>query len=100
MAEAREIYDNLEEITLGYLDMLRGRATIVEMDKRIIKCERSWAIIAFYTIREERGKNNPKVSLRRYRKIGGGWRLHTEINMSLKDFNAIRSLSDFATLGT
>lgn len=82
MAEAREYFETVEEITLGYTDA-QGIETLRQVGKSVLEKRGNWALVLFDTQwRHKDGSYRPKLALHRYRKSGGGWRRHSSVTLT------------------
>jgi len=77
--------ENIEDITINYEDE-NGRLVVKELDKEILT-RGAWTTIMFLYQEIDRKTDDygpPKVSIRRYRKLGGEFRQQSKFNISNK----------------
>ncbi len=77
--------ENIEDITINYEDE-SGRLVVKELDKEILT-RGGWTTIMFLYQEVDKKTNDygpPKVSIRRYRKLGGEFRQQSKFNISNK----------------
>lgn len=75
--------EKIEDITINYEDE-NGRLIVKELDKEILT-KGAWTTIMFLYQEIDRKTDDygpPKVSIRRYRKIGGDFRQQSKFNIS------------------
>lgn len=81
MAEPREYFETIDEISVDYMDDFGHMATR-QTDKIVLGQHGSWALVMFVAqVRGKAGSYKPRIMFHRYRKIGGGWRKSTSVNM-------------------
>ena len=80
MAEPVEYFATIDEIGVDF--ELDGVKTTIELEKTVLSCRGTWALVMFVAaIRDRDGSYKTKVMFHRYRKIGGGWRKSSSVNM-------------------
>ena len=73
---------NLDELTIAFEE--NGKLRVKELDRRALQDGRGWATLAFLSQEWESETEKyaaPRVHLRRYRKRGGRYQLHSKFNL-------------------
>ena len=73
---------NLDDLTIAYEE--DGKVRVRELDRRVLQDGRGWATMAFLSQEWENATEQyapPRVHLRRYRKRGGRYQLHSKFNL-------------------
>lgn len=90
MSEPKEYFSSLDQINVDF--ERHGVVTRRQLAKFTLQNYPSWAVLMFVFEVRISDEYKPRVSIQRYRKIGGGWRKHSSINL---DISSIISAGEF-----